>query len=114
VAALNGPQDCVQQFKNEYIALREIGLTGVRDIAGLSCSRPDGAFYLYINVAQYFGKAGMKSAADVARKLLHEAHVVTIPGEAFGTTEHIRLSYAVSREDLQRGVERMKQYFEAR
>src|SRR6266404_2467867 len=113
VAGLNGPQDCVQDFKAEYIRLCEIAMKGVLNIAGISCSRPNGAFYIYPRVSQYFGKAGIKSAADVAHKLLHEAHVVTIPGEAFGTDEHIRISYAVSQQDLERGMERMKKYLES-
>jgi aspartate aminotransferase len=53
----------------------------------------------------------MKSAADVAGRLLREAHVVTVPGEAFGTKEHIRLSYATSASEIERGLARMKEFF---
>ena len=70
-----------------------------------------GAFYVYPNVSAYFGKAGIKSAADVAKRLLHEAHVVTVPGEAFGTREHIRLSYATSSGEIKRGLDRMQDWF---
>jgi aspartate aminotransferase len=77
----------------------------------LSCTKPDGAFYVYPNVTRYFGKGGIDSAAEISRRLLHEAHVVTVPGEGFGTNEHIRLSYAVKEEDLKRGLERMKTWF---
>ena len=53
----------------------------------------------------------MKSAADLASKLLTEAHVVVVPGEAFGTNQHIRLSYAVSAAVVDEGVKRMREYF---
>ena len=53
----------------------------------------------------------MNSASDAARKLLHEAHVVVVPGEAFGTQEHVRMSYAVAEQQLERGLERMRQFF---
>ncbi|HEY2913496.1 MAG TPA: aminotransferase class I/II-fold pyridoxal phosphate-dependent enzyme, partial [Candidatus Angelobacter sp.] len=63
------------------------------------------------NVSAYFGKSGITSGADVAKRLLHEAHVVTVPGEAFGTREHIRLSYAISPTEIERGLERMQEWF---
>jgi aspartate aminotransferase len=53
----------------------------------------------------------MNSAADVARKLLNEAHVALVPGEAFGSSVHARLSYPVAESELDRGLERMRQFF---
>jgi aspartate aminotransferase len=88
-------------------------VAGMREIPGIKCQKPHGAFYVYPNVTAFFGKSGINSAADVARKLLHEGHVVTVPGEGFGTSEHIRLSYAVSAKELDRGLERMKKFFAA-
>ena len=113
VAALTGPQQCVADMKDEYIRLRDQTLALLDKIPGLTCVRPEGAFYVYPNVSAYFGKDGIKSAADVAKRLLHEAHVVTVPGEAFGTREHIRLSYATSSKEIQRGLERMRTWFAA-
>ncbi len=78
------------------------------EIPGLTCTRPEGAFYVYPNVSAYLGKPGAQTAMELAGRLLHEAHVVTVPGEAFGTNEHIRLSYAVSHDDVEEGVKRMK------
>lgn len=111
VAALTGPQNCVADMKAEYIRLRDLTLEALRKIPGISCVKPEGAFYVYPNVSAYFGKSGIGSAAEVARRLLHEAHVVTVPGEAFGTNDHIRLSYATSADEIKRGVERMKNWF---
>jgi aspartate aminotransferase len=111
VTALTGPQNCVGEMKAEYIRLRDLTLEALRQIPGISCVKPEGAFYVYPNVSAYFGKSGISSAAEVARRLLHEAHVVTVPGEAFGTSDHIRLSYATSAGEIERGVERMKDWF---
>jgi aspartate aminotransferase len=111
VAALTGPQLCIANMKADYINLRDQTLAALDKIPGVTCVRPMGAFYVYPNVSAYFGKAGIKSAADVAKRLLHEAHVVTVPGEAFGTREHIRLSYATSSGEIKRGLDRMQDWF---
>ncbi len=111
LAAVTSPQNCIDEMKAEYIRLRDQTLAGLATIPGVTCVRPEGAFYVYPNVSAYFGKSGVNSAADIAKRLLHEAHVVTVPGEAFGTREHIRLSYATSSGEIQRGVERMREWF---
>jgi aspartate aminotransferase len=111
VAALEGPQDCIAEFRTDYIRLRDQVLQDMAQIPGIRCTRPDGAFYLYPNVSAYFGRRSLNSSSDVANRLLHEAHVVTVPGEAFGTTEHIRLSYATSSAVLKEALQRMKNFF---
>src|SRR6516164_10851987 len=111
VAALNGSQDCVADMRADYIHLRDIAVAGLRAIPGITCANPHGAFYVFPNLSQYFGRHGLNSAADVARKLLQEAHVALVPGEAFGSSKHARISYPVAEHDLKRGLERMKQFF---
>ena len=91
IAALTGSQECVSEMRADYIQLRDC--------------------YVYPNVSAFIGKGGIKSASDLAAKLLTEAHVVVVPGEAFGTENHIRLSYAVSGDVIDKGVERMREYF---
>jgi aspartate aminotransferase len=98
-------------MRADYVKLRDRILAGFKSIPGLTCTVPQGAFYVYPNVSAFIGKGGLKSASDVASKLLTEAHVVTVPGEPFGTTEHVRLSYAVSADVIDKGVERMRDYF---
>jgi aspartate aminotransferase len=112
IAALSGSQECVAEMRADYIKLRDQVLAGFKTIAGLTCTVPQGAFYVYPNVKNFIGKGGIKSASDLAAKLLSEAHVVVVPGEAFGTTEHIRLSYAVSNDVVDEGVKRMREYFQ--
>jgi len=111
IAALSGPQECVAEMRADYLRLRDQTLAGFKTIPGLTCTVPQGAFYVYPNISAFLGKGGIKTAADLASKLLTEAHVVVVPGEAFGTTEHIRLSYAVSSDVVDKGVARMREYF---
>ncbi len=111
LAALAGSQDCVKQMRAGYIALRDKVVDGLRAIPGITCASPNGAFYAYPNVSHYFDRGGMNSASDVAHRLLHEAHVVVVPGEGFGTQDHVRISYATSAENLERGLQRIRNFF---
>lgn len=111
IAALEGPQDCIAEFRTDYIRLRDQVLGDLAQIPGIRCARPEGAFYVYPNISAYFGRGGLKSSIDVANRLLHEAHVVSVPGEGFGTREHIRLSYATSGAVLKEALQRTKSFF---
>jgi aspartate aminotransferase len=113
VAALKGPQQCVTDMRAEYINLRDHVVNGLRSIPGVKCTLPEGAFYSYPNVSAFFGRSGVESASDLAGKLLREAHVATVPGEGFGTRDHIRVSYATSMAELDRGLERMRKFLAA-
>ncbi len=110
VAALTGPQACVIEMKNEYIRLRDHILTGLATIPGITCSRPEGAFYVYPNISGLLGRGGVNTPAEFAKRLLHEAHLATVPGEGFGTHEHIRISYATKQSELDRGIERLRSF----
>jgi aspartate aminotransferase len=109
--AVSASQDCVAEMREDYIKLRDRILAGFQEIPGITCTVPQGAFYVYPNVSAFFGRDGIKSASDVAARLLSEAHVVVVPGEPFGTAEHIRLSYAVSADVIDDGLARMKEWF---
>lgn len=111
VAALNGSQECVAEMRADYLKLRDRILGRLAEIPGVTCTKPEGAFYVYPNVSAYLGKPGAQTAMELANRLLNEAHVVTVPGEAFGTKQHIRLSYAVSHDDVEEGLKRMKEFF---
>ncbi|MBA3914698.1 MAG: pyridoxal phosphate-dependent aminotransferase [Acidobacteriales bacterium] len=113
VAALSGPQSCVEEMRTEYIQLRDHVVKGLRSIPGVTCTMPQGAFYAYPNVSGVLARSGVKSSAELAGRLLREAHVATVPGEGFGTREHIRVSYATSMKELDRGLDRMRQFFAA-
>jgi len=110
VEALTGPQDSVQKMLAEYRRRRDFVVEGLRAIPGVRCTNPQGAFYAYPNVSAFFGN-GAGSANELAKKLLREAGVAVVPGEAFGTEEHFRISYATSLETLGEGLRRMKRFF---
>jgi len=108
--ALTGPMDEVYGMLEQYRTRREYVVAALNHIPGVDCPQPNGAFYGYPNVSCAFGKGGVESSMDFAGKLLREAHVATVPGEAFGTSEHIRLSYAASMEDLEEGIRRIRDF----
>ncbi len=110
VAALNGSQECVAQFRAEFIELRDQMLARLRAIPGVTCTKPEGAFYVYPNIGAFLRKDSVRTATELATRLLHEAHVVTVPGEAFGTREHIRLSYPVTKQNIDEGTRRMGEF----
>ena len=110
VAALNGPQQCVEDMRREYIQLRDHVVNGLRAIPGVKCTMPQGAFYAFPNVASFFGRGDVNSAGELASRLLREAHVATVPGEGFGTSDHIRISYATSMKVLVDGLEQMRKF----
>ncbi len=112
VTALRGQQQCVEDMRLEYIKLRDHVVKGLRAIPGIKCALPEGAFYVYPNISAFFGRSGMNSASDIAGKLLREKHVATVPGEGFGTKDHIRISSATSVAELDRGLERMHKFFD--
>ena len=110
IAALTSSQECVSQFRAEFIDLRDYMLAKLAEIPGITCTKPEGAFYVYPNISAYIGKGGIKTATELATRLLHEAHVVSVPGEAFGTSEHIRISYPVTKQNIDEGTRRMKEF----
>src|SRR6266568_14294 len=110
VAALSGSQQCVSDFRAEFIDLRDYMLAKLAQIPGVTCTRPEGAFYVYPNLSAFIGKGGIRTATELATRLLHEAHVVAVPGEAFGTGEHVRLSYPVTKQNIDEGTRRMGEF----
>ncbi|MFQ5901557.1 MAG: aminotransferase class I/II-fold pyridoxal phosphate-dependent enzyme, partial [Thermodesulfobacteriota bacterium] len=110
--ALNGPQDTVAMMVKEFDKRRRYTVDLLNQIKGINSLIPRGAFYAFPNISgllntSYKGKA-ITSASDLATFLLEEARVAVVPGEAFGCDGHIRISYAVSMEDIDKGMERME------
>lgn len=114
IEALRGPQDAVGEMLEEYRRRRAFVLDRIQAIPGLKMAPPRGAFYAYPNVSATFGHDGLNCSMDFAEQLLKEAHVAAVPGEAFGTDKHIRISYATSMKELERGLDRIQKFVEAR
>jgi len=109
IEALRGSQDSIPIMLAEYRKRRDFVVNRLRAIPGVRIAEPQGAFYAYPNVSVGF-RDGMRSAMDFSEKLLSQAHVAVVPGEAFGTTEHIRISYATSMLELERGLGRIAKF----
>jgi aspartate aminotransferase len=110
VEALRGPQESVGVMLAEYRKRRDFVVARLRAIPGVKCAEPRGAFYAYPNVAVAIGKNGIQNTLHLSERLLAEAHVAVVPGEAFGTDRHVRISYATSMKELERGLDRVHQF----
>lgn len=109
VAALRGPQDCVQEMLTEYSRRRRLAIDEFDTIKLLSYTAPQGAFYVFPDFSAF-----EKSDETLALSLLKEAGVVTVPGSGFGTNGqgHLRISYSISYEQIKEGMERIKAWLE--
>ena len=85
-------------------------LDRLRAIPGVKCAEPGGAFYAYPNISAAFGRSGIKNSVDFSERLLEKVHVAVTPGEAFGTNDHVRMSYATSMEQLDKGLKRLHEF----
>jgi aspartate aminotransferase len=112
VEALSGPQDSIPVMLAEYRKRRDFVVPRLRRISGVTCNMPEGAFYAYPNISCALGKNGINTTLDFADRLLKEAFVAVVPGEAFGTGQHIRISYATSMTELERGLDRLQKFIE--
>ena len=110
VEALRGPQESVGVMLAEYRKRRDFVVRRLRAISGVTCAEPRGAFYAYPNLGVTLDKNGIQNTLQLAERLLAEAHVAVVPGEAFGTTQHVRISYATSMTELERGLDRIHQF----
>jgi aspartate aminotransferase len=108
--ALNGAQDCVPHMLAAYARHRTYVLEALKRIPDIRCTRPHGAFFVYPNVSALYGKGGIRNSTDFAKALLDRARVLVVPGDAFGTSEHIRISYATSMETIERGLEAFRKF----
>ena len=112
VEAMRGPQDSIPDMLAEYRRRRDFVLERLRSIPGVSIVTPKGAFYAYPNISVAFRGGRIKNSLEFAASLLEEAHVAVVPGEAFGTQDHIRLSYATSMGELERGLDRLHSFID--
>lgn len=111
VAALRDGEPFTTQMVAEFDRRRRVIVDGLNKIHGVTCRMPSGAFYAFPNVKGVLGKQGpdgvIKTPTELGAYLLKEAHIAVVPGEPFGSQEHVRLSYATSMETIVRGLERL-------
>ncbi|WP_017654365.1 pyridoxal phosphate-dependent aminotransferase [Fortiea contorta] len=109
IAALESPQDCVEQMRQAFAQRRQVMLDGLNAIPGLKTAKPDGAFYLFPDISQ----TGLKSL-EFCDALLEAHQVAVIPGVAFGADDNIRLSYATDLTTIQKGIDRLDKFVRSR
>ncbi|HKN59707.1 MAG TPA: pyridoxal phosphate-dependent aminotransferase [Candidatus Acidoferrales bacterium] len=108
--AMRGPMDSVGVMLAEYARRRELILAGLRAIPGVTCTAPQGAFYVFPNVSAHVD-AEMPDDTAIAKQLLEREHVAVVPGQAFGAPGHVRISYATSIERIEEGLRRLTRFF---
>jgi aspartate aminotransferase len=117
VAALLGTQEAVEVMRAEFDRRRQYLLERLQGIPGVTCVRPQGAFYAFPNVSAFYGKKvarGRKinSSTDLVAHLIREARITAVPGADFGSDKHLRLSYSLGMEQIREGLERMARALE--
>ena len=114
VEALNGPKDEIEKMVKKFEERRNLMIDRIKSITGLSIIRPEGAFYVMINLENYLGKSinenVINNSVDFSRELLEHEKVAVIPGSAFGLDKYIRLSYATSEELILKGLDRIESF----
>lgn len=122
VEALNGPQDAVETMRLAFQERRDVIVPALNNIPGIHCLNPQGAFYVFPNVSALYGKTWtpegdaprtIGGSDDFAAYLLEKYEVAVIPGSGFGTDGNIRLSYATSMDNINRGIARIAEAVQA-
>jgi aspartate aminotransferase len=108
--ALRGPMDSVGAMLAEYARRRERILAGLRAIPGVTCTAPEGAFYVFPNISAHLN-SDLPTDTAVAKQLLEQEHVALVPGEAFGAPGYVRISYATSLDRIDEGLRRLTRFF---
>lgn len=114
LAALMGSQDFIETMKQEFNTRRLYLIERLNSIGGVSCTKPNGAFYAFPNVSKLYGLKTsdgkvINSSLDMAMYLLEKASVALVHGEPFGSDSHIRLSYALSMDGIKKGLDRIEE-----
>jgi aspartate aminotransferase len=111
IAALTGPQDAVEAMRVAFDRRRLAIVAGLNEIDGVECPMPEGAFYVYPDVTALMARLGIATSLELADYILEKAEVAVVPGEAFGPSGYLRLSYALGDEALAEGVARLQELF---
>lgn len=114
VAAISGSQQCVEDMRLEFDSRRQYMVDRIDQMPLISCIQPKGAFYVFIDVSSVFGKPyngkTINNAADFAAAILEGEQVAVVPCEDFGFETHIRISYAISQENIEKGLDRLEEF----
>ncbi len=112
-AALSGDQSCVETMRSEFEKRGNHMWKRLTAMPGVRCPKPTGAFYCFPNVSASYVRLGVNGSTAFASRLLEEARVAVVPGEAFGLDDHVRLSFATSMAQIDKGLDRIAQFLQA-
>lgn len=110
LAAIEKCSEVPQERLELYRERRNLVVSGLNDIPGVSCPVPRGAFYAYPDVRELAARKGLSGSMDLSRALIGEEAVATVPGEAFGTPGYLRISYATSEDNIREGLSRLARF----
>lgn len=114
IAALNAPQDCVEEMRQDFETRRNYIVERMNQIYGVSCIKPQGAFYVMMNMEKLIGKTirgePIQTSDDFCAAFLKHGLVATVPGSGFGAPNFVRWSYAVSMDNIKRGLDRLETF----
>jgi aspartate aminotransferase len=117
LTALDGDQKCVEDMRKEFEARRDLVCARLRALPGIRCPIPDGAFYAFFNISSFFGKTlkGKKitDSASFCAAALETVHVNLVQGSAFGAEGYARLSFACSRDQINKGIDRLAEFLQS-
>lgn len=112
LAAMTGDQSCLKEMNQAFLRRRDLVLDHLKDIDGVKCTTPGGAFYVFPDFSSYLGKSAgdrkINDSMDLSIYLLEVGHIATVPGSAFGAEGCVRISYANSDENLEKAMQRLK------
>ena len=102
----------IKPMRDAFLRRRDLVIARLKEIPGLKCNVPQGAFYVYPEVSAYFGKSyngtTIQNGSDLSLYLLEQSHLAVVPGAAFGEDRYIRISYATSEDKLEEAMKRLK------
>ncbi len=111
LAALTGPQNCIGTMRQEYVRLRNQAMAGLSHIPGVQSVLPGGAFYIFPDVSDQLRTRRLHGAGELSAVLLRQHGVAIVPGEGFGSANHVRISFSVSEQELSRGLQKLRHFF---
>ena len=110
--ALTGDQSAVESMRVEFERRGKHMWKRLTSMSGVACPKPTGAFYCFPDVSATFARVGVSSSREFAARLLEKAKVAVVPGIAFGMDAHVRLSFATSMEEIDKGLDRLAAFLE--
>lgn len=118
ITALEGPKETQKTMVGEFIKRRNYIVERLNSIEGISCRKPEGAFYVFPNISKLLGKSyegkEIKDSVSLSQILLDNAKIAVVPGAAFGADSYLRFSYAVSMENITKGINRLEEFVKTR